>query len=210
MELKAPIVSKVLIFVLIQVAIINVSNAQKINPPISFEDYINLEEKAYPRMNVDSPFFFKEKPFNEDEDHCYKVLGRFLYEDIPIPSNFKKTIGYELFIFRVNQYGEIDVLETFGNLDSTIKQKIVSNIYKTQGRWTLPKKKSKPQQRYFLYGFSIIEDSKLPTSKLYLYGFLNKSLGNITNKKKSNIIILPEGSLFNEMVRKGMISVEEL
>lgn len=95
-----------------------------------------------------------------------KTYGLFnwLEKNVPEPVNDECKPTWGFFYFRVNRLGKVDSLWYNGNLRTVVSQKIIENIYATEGHWQIPKE-TKPEYfswyifPYFDFGGKFYADS---------------------------------------------------
>jgi hypothetical protein len=91
-------------------------------------------------------------------------LFNWLEKNVPEPVNEECRPTWGFFYFRVNNLGKVDSLWYSGNLRKVVFQKIIDNIYATEGRWQIPKE-TKPEVfswyifPYFDFGGKFYADS---------------------------------------------------
>jgi hypothetical protein len=103
--------------------------------------------------NGNKPFMYLGLTKLKDINSGFETLENDLVKDVPIPDDILCRNNTGIFAFKVNRMGKIDALEYFGDLDTTIVQKIKLNILKTDGLFARPSHKFKEQFHWFVLPF---------------------------------------------------------
>ncbi len=80
-------------------------------------------------------------------------LQSFLSDSIPGPNYEDCTPTWGIFYFRVNSKGEVDKVETRSTLRKSVSDKIIHNIYQTNGFWKIPNDKTPEIHKWFIYQY---------------------------------------------------------
>jgi hypothetical protein len=65
-------------------------------------------------------------------------LTEWLENGVPVPNEKECRPTWDVFYFRVNALGKVDTVSHGGNLRKKVVDKILDNIYTTQGHWIIP------------------------------------------------------------------------
>lgn len=179
-----------------------------------------IKGNSFSKMNKFSPFYYKGKPNNEFEDHCYITLMNDLIKNVPIPDSITCKNNFGIFVFKVNSFGQIKQLEYFGDLDKIIEVKIKENIKNTSGLYTISK--NKKLNHWFVlpfwsHGGNMPEFNQCENKfKLnaeienYIkFYYLYKNVKSVLPESSNITIFEPMGHYF-EMLKRGLILHEEM
>lgn len=68
-------------------------------------------------------------------------------------SNNKCSTNWQIFYFRVNSKGKIDSLRHEGTLEKNSIDRMMKNIYSTNGHWRIPKSTKSNEVYWFIYPY---------------------------------------------------------
>lgn len=81
------------------------------------------------------------------------ALIELLEKDVPVSNTKICNCTFGFFYFRITQKNSIDSIYYEGTLDMGKKDKIISNIKKTEGHWTFKRKKDPAKKFWIVYPY---------------------------------------------------------